>query len=95
MLTISCMFLCGCFHPRKHELEEAMLLNLSRSTWTRGLALADFTEHNSANEKGVAQLKALADRYDKVSTAAAYYPSTLSFVVGRPVASPHSSAAGQ
>ncbi|MEW5307971.1 MAG: hypothetical protein WDW36_010338 [Sanguina aurantia] len=50
---------------RKHELEEAMLLNLSRSTWTRGLALADFTEHTTANEKGVAQLKALADRYDK------------------------------
>ncbi|GAX85652.1 hypothetical protein CEUSTIGMA_g13067.t1 [Chlamydomonas eustigma] len=50
---------------RKNELEERMLLNLSKSSWTSGLTLSDFQAHNDSNEKVVKELKALADRYDK------------------------------
>ncbi|GAX77312.1 hypothetical protein CEUSTIGMA_g4758.t1 [Chlamydomonas eustigma] len=50
---------------RKNELEERMLLNLSKSSWTAGLTLTDFQAHNDSNEKVVKELKALADRYDK------------------------------
>ena len=51
---------------RKNELEERMLLNLSKSSWTAGLTLTNFQQHNENNEKVVKELKSLADRYDKV-----------------------------
>lgn len=51
---------------RKNELEESMLLNLSKRSWTAGLTLTNFQQHNESNEKVVKELKALADRYDKV-----------------------------
>lgn len=50
---------------RKNELEESMLLNLSKRSWTAGLTLTNFQQHNESNEKVVKELKALADRYDK------------------------------
>lgn len=34
---------------RKHQLEEVMLLNLSKKNWTSGLVLKDFGEHTEAN----------------------------------------------
>ena len=43
-----------------------MLLNLSKKSWTAGLTLTNFQQHNESNEKVVKELKALADRYDKV-----------------------------
>lgn len=43
-----------------------MLLNLSKRSWTAGLTLTNFQQHNESNEKVVKELKALADRYDKV-----------------------------
>jgi 26S proteasome regulatory subunit N11 len=36
---------------RKNELEELMLLNLSKKTWTDGLLLQDHAGHTAANEK--------------------------------------------
>lgn len=50
---------------RKDELEELMLLNLSKKTWTDGLLLKDFSAHTSSNEAVVKELQQLADRYDK------------------------------
>jgi 26S proteasome regulatory subunit N11 len=43
-----------------------MLLNLSKKSWTAGLTLGNFEQHNESNEKVVKELKQLADRYDKV-----------------------------
>lgn len=54
---------CGC---RKNELEERMLLNLSKKAWAAGLVLQNFQTHHEGNEKVVKELKNLADRYDKV-----------------------------
>lgn len=39
---------CAC---RKNELEELMLLNLSKKTWTEGLLLQNFSNHAASNEK--------------------------------------------
>ncbi|KAG2444316.1 hypothetical protein HXX76_001073 [Chlamydomonas incerta] len=50
---------------RKNELEERMLLNLSKRGWTAGLRLADFAQHSEGNEKVIKELKGLAERYDK------------------------------
>jgi 26S proteasome regulatory subunit N11 len=50
---------------RKNELEELMLLNLSKKNWTTGLRLQNFETHTDGNEKVVKELKALAERYDK------------------------------
>eukprot|EP00198_Chlamydomonas_reinhardtii_P000088 XP_001689423.1 26S proteasome regulatory subunit [Chlamydomonas reinhardtii] len=50
---------------RKNELEERMLLNLSKRGWTSGLRLADFAQHSESNEKVIKELKGLAERYDK------------------------------
>mmetsp|Transcript_13927 Transcript_13927/g.34320 ORF Transcript_13927/g.34320 Transcript_13927/m.34320 type:complete len:313 (-) Transcript_13927:268-1206(-) len=50
---------------RKNELEERMLLNLSKKAWAAGLVLQNFQQHHESNEKVVKELKGLADRYDK------------------------------
>ncbi|GAB4819532.1 hypothetical protein N2152v2_006578 [Parachlorella kessleri] len=50
---------------RKTELEERMLLNLQKHTWTKGLTLRGFDDHVKQNEKLVKELKDLSDRYDK------------------------------
>lgn len=49
---------------RKNELEELMLLNLSKKTWTEGLLLQDFEGHASSNDKVVGEMKELVSRYD-------------------------------
>jgi 26S proteasome regulatory subunit N11 len=36
---------------RKNELEERMLLNLSKKSWTSGLTLQNFQSHTEQNEK--------------------------------------------
>ncbi|PNH00711.1 26S proteasome non-ATPase regulatory subunit 14, partial [Tetrabaena socialis] len=46
---------------RKNELEERMLLNLSKQGWTSGLRLADFAAHSDGNEKVIKELKGLAE----------------------------------
>ena len=51
---------------RKNELEERMLLNLSKKRWTDGLTIMDFEKHASANEKLVSELKSLSEKYIKV-----------------------------
>ncbi|KAJ9529701.1 26S proteasome regulatory subunit [Haematococcus lacustris] len=50
---------------RKNELEELMLLNLSKKAWAAGLLLQNFQAHAEQNEKVVKELKRLADRYDQ------------------------------
>jgi len=50
---------------RKNELEEKMLLNLHKKTWTAGLVLDDFETHGQDNEKVLKELQALSERYDK------------------------------
>lgn len=49
---------------RKNELEELMLLNLSKKTWTEGLLLQDFENQAASNDKVVAEMKELVSRYD-------------------------------
>lgn len=50
---------------RKNELEERMLLNLSKKAWTEDLTVKNFEVHKEGNEKIVSELKTLAERYDK------------------------------
>lgn len=50
---------------RKNELEQKMLLNLHKKTWTHGLTLQDFNEHTVDNEKSVKHMLTLADSYNK------------------------------
>jgi len=38
---------------RKNELEQKMLLNLHKKTWTSGLILQNFSDHTHSNEKTV------------------------------------------
>jgi 26S proteasome regulatory subunit N11 len=50
---------------RKSELEERMLLNLQKSTWTNGLTANDFELHRSSNAACLEELKSLSAKYDK------------------------------
>ncbi|KAK9834483.1 hypothetical protein WJX74_002673 [Apatococcus lobatus] len=50
---------------RKNELEEQMLMNLQKKTWTAGLTLRDYEEHSKGNEGEVKELENLSDQYDK------------------------------
>ena len=47
---------------RKNELEEGMLLNLSKKAWAAGLTLGDYDAHKAANAKTVEDMKGLAAR---------------------------------
>lgn len=49
----------------KNDLEQKMLLNLNKKTWTDSLTLKDFGEHCQANQKSVEQLLSLAKAYSK------------------------------
>lgn len=42
-----------------------MLLNLSKHSWTEGLSLQNFNNHNEGNERVMKEMKELAERYDK------------------------------
>lgn len=50
---------------RKNELEEQMLMNLHKNTWSDGLVLAKFEDHAQANEATVASMLALTEQYNK------------------------------
>ncbi|EFN53852.1 hypothetical protein CHLNCDRAFT_56234 [Chlorella variabilis] len=50
---------------RKTPLEERMLGNLQKHTWTKGLTLRNFEDHSKQNEKMVAEIKELSSKYDK------------------------------
>lgn len=50
---------------RKNELEQKMLLNLHKKTWTQGLTLEKFDEHAHTNEKTVTEMLELSKNYNK------------------------------
>ncbi|EEY55930.1 26S proteasome non-ATPase regulatory subunit 14, putative [Phytophthora infestans T30-4] len=50
---------------RKNELEEQMLMNLHKKTWSDGLVLTKFEDHSKDNEQTVKSMLALTDQYNK------------------------------
>jgi len=50
---------------RRTSLEESMLLNLHKQSWTTGLQLPAIDVHSSRNEKNVEEMKRLAEAYTK------------------------------
>ena len=50
---------------RKNELEERMLLNLSKQGWTHGLTLQKFAEHAKQTEASLDDLKRFSEKYAK------------------------------
>ncbi|KAI8112145.1 hypothetical protein M9434_003469 [Picochlorum sp. BPE23] len=50
---------------RKTALEEQMLLNLQKHTWTSGLTLRDFRQHEEMSSKALEEFKNLSAKYDK------------------------------
>ncbi|KAK9455724.1 JAB1/Mov34/MPN/PAD-1 ubiquitin protease-domain-containing protein [Dipodascopsis uninucleata] len=48
---------------KKTELEGAMLLNLHKTEWTKGLTLQDFKQHDKENLEAVQQMVKLAEQY--------------------------------
>jgi len=50
---------------RKNELEQRMLMNLNKKSWSDGLTLRDYKDHCSLNEKTVGEMLQLAKNYDK------------------------------
>ncbi|TYZ58728.1 hypothetical protein PybrP1_011802 [[Pythium] brassicae (nom. inval.)] len=50
---------------RKNELEEQMLMNLHKNTWSDGLVLARFEDHAAANDKTVKAMLSLTEQYNK------------------------------
>ena len=50
---------------RKNELEQKMLLNLNKESWVNGLALKNYGEHCTANEKTIKEMVELAKAYNK------------------------------
>jgi len=50
---------------RKNELEQKMLLNLHKKTWTEGLSLDNFETHQKTNEELVQEMVTLTKNYNK------------------------------
>ncbi|KAE9091160.1 26S proteasome non-ATPase regulatory subunit 14 [Phytophthora fragariae] len=50
---------------RKNELEEQMLMNLHKKTWSDGLVLTKFEDHSKENETTVKSMLALTEQYNK------------------------------
>ncbi|KAG7376834.1 26S proteasome non-ATPase regulatory subunit 14 [Phytophthora pseudosyringae] len=50
---------------RKNELEEQMLMNLHKKTWSDGLVLTKFEDHSKENEETVKSMLALTEQYNK------------------------------
>lgn len=46
-------------------LEQKMLLNLHKKTWTQGLKVTDFEEHSKHNEEKIAELLSFAKNYNQ------------------------------
>ncbi|KAF0971813.1 hypothetical protein FDP41_010036 [Naegleria fowleri] len=51
---------------RKNELEQEMLLHVHKKTWTEGLKLVDFNEHEKETEKVLKSMVELAKTYNKM-----------------------------
>lgn len=51
---------------RKNELEQKMLLNVHKKTWTEGLKIADFNEYEKSNTNTLKNLVLLAKSYNKM-----------------------------
>lgn len=51
---------------RKNDLEQKMLLNVHKKTWTEGLTLRNFDEHQQGNEKTIEGMVKLSKTYDKM-----------------------------
>lgn len=49
----------------QNELEQKMLLNLHKKTWTNGLTVTKFDEHAKENEKAVTAMLDFAKQYNK------------------------------
>ncbi|KAI3431282.1 hypothetical protein D9Q98_004343 [Chlorella vulgaris] len=50
---------------RKTPLEERMLGNLQKHTWTKGLTLRNFEDHSKQNERVITEIQELSVKYDK------------------------------
>eukprot|EP00343_Euplotes_focardii_P008117 CAMPEP_0205819334 /NCGR_PEP_ID=MMETSP0206-20130828/1661_1 /ASSEMBLY_ACC=CAM_ASM_000279 /TAXON_ID=36767 /ORGANISM="Euplotes focardii, Strain TN1" /LENGTH=303 /DNA_ID=CAMNT_0053112797 /DNA_START=17 /DNA_END=925 /DNA_ORIENTATION=+ len=50
---------------RKNELEQQMLLNLHKKTWTRGLVIENSTTHSKTNHETVEEMLKLAKQYNQ------------------------------
>jgi len=50
---------------RKNELEQRMLMNLNKKSWSDGLTLTDYKEHCKLNQDTVSDMLTLAKNYDK------------------------------
>jgi len=50
---------------RKSALEQQMLLNLHKKTWSHGLKIANADDHSNANLKAMEQLLSLSKEYNK------------------------------
>lgn len=50
---------------RKNELEQKMLLNLHKKTWTHGLKIANSDKHSKQNEDTMAHMLELCKEYNK------------------------------
>ena len=50
---------------RKNELEEQMLLNMNKQSWTGALSLQNFSTHTCNNEQKLSSLLALTESYKK------------------------------
>jgi len=48
---------------RQNELEQKMLLNLHKKSWTHGLSIKDFDEHSKKNEKTIQDLLKFSKEY--------------------------------
>ena len=50
---------------KQNELEQQMLMNLHKKTWTDGLKLTDYVTHADDKVKTVTEMKNLSDAYEK------------------------------
>jgi len=50
---------------RQNELEQQMLMNLHKKTWTDGLKVANYVQHADETVKTVKEMKDLSDAYEK------------------------------
>jgi len=50
---------------KQNELEQQMLMNLHKKTWTDGLKVADYVEHAEETVKTLTEMKDLSDAYEK------------------------------
>ena len=57
---------------RKNELEERMLLNLSKQGWTHGLTLQKFETHKATTADTLEDLKRYSEKYAKEARSALY-----------------------